>query len=290
MTGLSRHPESIGKHPLYTTKVLDVANCPFTELHESLKGYDVVFNEFSPHAEGHAALTYMPFVEATRKIVLAVKVAKVPYFIMVGGSGSLYLPSWGWDHVCAGESGHFWRAFRQMIADSEAHVQYMEERLGPLGVGLRQLRNAREKVRRGEATPEDIQFMKSYYDNTFKGDYSQTFVKAARVTWMFFEGNQSFPWSYASPPPGYRPSPKENPICISYDMIPLEEEPILDKYLGWDKDDPLDLEGRLLGISTADFARALVDDAETRKNIHKHWTAYTPLKDDTPWPSYARLE
>ena len=126
VTGLARHPQTIGSHPLYTPKVLDVANCSFTELHETMAGYDVVFNEFSPHSEGHKALVYMPFVEVTRKIVLAAKVAKVGYFIMVGGAGSLYLP--GWDHVCAGEPGYFWRAFRQMIADSESHVQYMEER------------------------------------------------------------------------------------------------------------------------------------------------------------------
>src|SRR5579859_6544239 len=91
-------------------------------------------SEYSPHSEGHAALAYMPFIEITRKIVLAVKVAQVPYFIMVGGTGSLYVP--GEDHVVAGEHGHFWRAFRQAMADSESAVQYMEERLGPLGIGL----------------------------------------------------------------------------------------------------------------------------------------------------------
>jgi putative NADH-flavin reductase len=229
----------------------------------------------------------VPFVEITRKIVLAGRVAKVPYFIMVGGTGSLYVP--GQDHLCAGEYGYFWRAFRQSMADSESHVQYMEDRLGPLGVGLRKLRNARIKVREGTATEEDIKFMKEYYENTFRGDYSQTFVKAARVTWMFFEGNTTWNWSYASPPPRYRPCKRGEPISISYDFLPLAAKPRPEFYLGWDKNDPQDMEGRFEGISTADFARALADDAETQAQKWKHWTAFTPLSDDTPLPSYAKF-
>ena len=229
----------------------------------------------------------MPFVEITRKIVLAGRVAKVPYFIMVGGTGSLYVP--GQDHLCAGEYGYFWRAFRQSIADSESHVQYMEDRLGPLGVGLRRLRNARIKVRDGTATEEDTKFMKEYYENTFRGDYSQTFVKAARVTWMFFEGNTTWNWSYASPPPRYRPCKRGEPISISYDFLPLAAKSRPEFYLGWDKTDPQDMEGRLEGISTADFARALADDAETQGQKWKHWTAFTPLAHDTPLPSYAKF-
>jgi hypothetical protein len=226
-------------------------------------------------------------VEITRKIVLASRAAKVPYFIMVGGTGSLYVP--GQDHLCAGEYGHFWRAFRQSIADSESHVQYMEERLGPLGIGLRTLRNARQKVREGTATDDDIKYMKEYYEQTFRGDYSQTFVKAARVTWMFFDGNTSSNWSYASPPPRYRPCARGEEYTISYDYLPLSEKHRPEFYLGWDKGDPEDIEGRLEGISTADFARALADDAETQAQKGKHWTAFTPLNDDTPYPSYLKF-
>jgi putative NADH-flavin reductase len=229
----------------------------------------------------------VPFVEITRKIVLASRAAKVPYFIMVGGTGSLYVP--GQDHLCAGEYGHFWRAFRQSIADSEAHVQYMEERLGPLGIGLRTLRNARQKVRNGTATQEDLKYMKDYYEQTFRGDYSQTFVKAARVTWMFFDGNTSSNWSYASPPARYRPCTRGEEYKIGYDFLPLSQKPRPEFYLGWDKEDSEDIEGRLEGISTADFARALADDAETQAQKGKHWTAYTPFKDDTPHPSYAKF-
>jgi len=229
----------------------------------------------------------VPFIEVTRKIVLAVRVAKVPYFIMVGGTGSLYIP--GQDHLCAGEHGHFWRAFRQSMADSESHVQYMEERLGPLGVGLRKLRNMRLKVRDGTATKTDLQWMREYHEQTFR-DYSQTFVKAARVTWMFFEGNREHGWSYASPPARYRPCARGEEYVVGYDFLPLTREPRPEEYLGWDKGDELDLEGRLEGISTADFARALADEAECQERKWRHWTAFTALKDDTPYPSYAKFD
>ena len=77
--------------------------------------------------------------------------------------------------------------------------------------------------------------------------------------------------------------------ALSYDYLPLREMPRPEFYLGWDKDDSEDIEGRLEGISTADFARALADDAETQAQKGKHWTAFTPLKDDTPYPSYLKF-
>ena len=58
---------------------------------------------FGPHT-GHV-VTYVPFVEGMRKIVLAVKAAVVPYFIMIGGTGSTVLKSEG---VNCCDSRNFW--------------------------------------------------------------------------------------------------------------------------------------------------------------------------------------
>jgi hypothetical protein len=58
---------------------------------------------FGPHT-GHV-VTYVPFVEGMRKIVLAVKAAVVPYFIMIGGTGSTVLKSEG---VNCCDSQNFW--------------------------------------------------------------------------------------------------------------------------------------------------------------------------------------
>ncbi|KAK5360766.1 hypothetical protein LTS03_005627 [Exophiala xenobiotica] len=301
---MARRPAKLGTHCLYAPKAFDVVNSTFLELIEEFQGaYDVIVNMFSPHSEGQAALTYMPYIEITRKIFRAAKIARPQYFINVGGAGSLELPEIE-PHLCAADSGYFWRAyvfkmtglrrrdlqFRQAFADSEAQIQYMEERLGPLGSGLRRLRNARLKARDGTASDEDVAFIKEYLQKAYDGDYSQTFVKAGRVTWLFFDGDTSWNWSFVSPPALYRPCRGGEEYHILEDLTPLKDTPDPRFYSGWYKDDPKDIEGRLRGISTVDFVRAVADDAESKFGLQKHWTAWTELEDDTPLPSYVTFE
>src|SRR5437763_14083264 len=45
----------------------------------------------------------------------------------------------------------------------------------------------------------------------------------------------------------------------------------------------------LLGISIADFAIAIVDEAETEAHVFQHWTVTGSLEDDTPTPSYVTI-
>lgn len=166
----------------------------------------------------------------------------------------------------------------------------MEERLGPLGEELRKLRTSRLKVFDGIATFEDEKFIREYLDNAFKADYSMAFVKAARLTYMFFEGSTSWNWSYVSPPPRYRPCGGGELYEISDKILPLDDKPRPEHYQGWYKDDPKDLEGRMKGISLIDFSKAIAEDAETKFGLHRHWTATTALEDDTPYPSYVNFE
>jgi len=235
----------------------------------------------------------MPFVETTRKIVLAVKRAKVPYFIMVGGCGSLYLPGQEDDTAC--DSRQWWLAYRRGIADSEAHVSYMEERLGHLGTSLRSYRNARLRKREGKATEEDERTIEEYEYNVLHGDYSSTFVKSCRTTYLFFDGNESFRWSFLSPSALFRPGSMHHHTFIS--CLFAGQNLIVERtgeYKEWDDHLPLtgkgDLEkDKLLGISIADFAVAIVDEVETEKHAFKHWTVTASLEDDTPTPSYVKI-
>ena len=99
---------------------------------------------------------------------------------------------------------------------------------------------------------------------------------------MFFDGNRSFKWSYASPPPMYRPGGRTGKYDVVQDLLPLRD-------IG-DDQGSANLEGKLLGITVADMAVAIADDAETQANAYNHWTAVGSLEDDTPAPSYLTLK
>src|SRR5450756_2134365 len=102
----------------------------------------------------------VPFLEVTRRIILAVKLAKVKYFIMVGGCGSLFMPNSGHESVL--ENKGWWLSYRRGIADSEAHTSYMEERLGPMGDRLRVYRNARSAEKAGKKSAATTKAIQEY--------------------------------------------------------------------------------------------------------------------------------
>lgn len=91
-------------------------------------------------------------------------------------------------------------------------MSYMEERLGHLGTSLRKFRNARMAKREGRATEEDEKTIAMYEHNVLHGDYSTTFVKSCRTTFMFFDGNESFRWSFLSPSALFRPGSNLPPL------------------------------------------------------------------------------
>ena len=49
------------------------------------------------------------------------------------------------------------------------------------------------------------------------------------------------------------------------------------------------MKDKLLGISIADFAITIVDEAETEKHVFQHWTVTGSLEDDNPTPSYLTI-
>ena len=56
--GISRNPEKIGAHELYTLRKVDVSVQNIEELAEAFGGLDVLVNEYGPHSAGHEALQY----------------------------------------------------------------------------------------------------------------------------------------------------------------------------------------------------------------------------------------
>ncbi|EOD46637.1 putative cytochrome p450 protein [Neofusicoccum parvum UCRNP2] len=254
--GMSRSPEKIGAHEKYTPRKVDVDAQSIDELAAAFKDVDVLVNAYGPHTAGAGALKYMPFLEVTRKMVLATRLAKVPYFMQVGGTGSLYVPG-RQSFQCAAETTDFWLAFRRAIADSEAHTVYMEERLGPIGARLRGYRNARLAARAGKETEETKAVIKQVEDHIRSGDQSKEFVTGARTSFMFFDGNTAFRWTYVSPSAMYRSGKRTGKYETGTDYLPLKGDPM----------DGKELDGRLHGISAGDLAIAIADEAEAQQRL-----------------------
>lgn len=215
----------------------------------------------------------MPYLEVVRKLVLAVKLANIKYFVFVGGAGSLVVPG---TQESLSDHPNFFYAYRRQMAESDSHVRYMEERLGPIGDALRSYRNARLAENSSRATAADLELIQAYEDNIRKKDRASEYIKAGRASLLFFEGNTSFSWTFVSPSPLYRPGPRTGTYEITIDYVPLK---------GVQKGEDI-LDGRLTGISAADLAVAIADEIESPKLQHKHWTASADLSDDTVYPSY----
>jgi putative NADH-flavin reductase len=220
----------------------------------------------------------VPFLEVTRRIILATRLAKVDYFIMVGGSGSLYMPNSG--HQSVLESKDWWLSYRRGIADSEAHTRYMEERLGPMGDSLRAYRNARAAETDGKKSSETTKIIEDYELQIRRNDRALEFVTACRTSFMFFDGNTAFRWTFVSPSALYRPGKRTGTYETQFDYLPLKR----------DSQDPTNLDSRLHGISAADLGVAIADEAESQVKVGRHWTAFADLSDDNPTPSYVTLD
>ncbi|KAF2682346.1 NAD(P)-binding protein [Lentithecium fluviatile CBS 122367] len=276
--GISRYPEKLGKHERYIPRPVDIDDVSFLELSKHFEGIDVLVSEYGPHTAGAGALLYMPFVETVRKIVLAVKHSPVKYFLFVGGAGSLHVP--GTPEPCV-DHPDFFVAYRRAIATSEAHIIYMEERLGIMGTALRTYRNARIAEREGRATDQDKNAIAEYEASIKKKDQATDFIKAGRTAFMFFDGNTSFKWSFVSPSALYRPGKRTGQYKISVDDMVLEGE---------QKEGENIFEGRLTGISVGDMAIAIADEIEGENLVGKHWSAWGDISEDVPGPAYLRLD
>jgi putative NADH-flavin reductase len=219
----------------------------------------------------------VPFLETVRKLILAVKRSTVRYFLFVGGAGSLHIPG---TPECCVDHADFFMAYRRAIATSEAHIAYMEERLGIMGTALREYRKARLAEAQGRGTPESEKTIADYEDSIRTKDRATDFIKAGRTAYMFFDGNTSFRWSFVSPSALYRPGKRTGKYEISVDEMVLVGEPNGDNIF----------EGRLTGISVADMAIAIADEVESQKLVWKHWSAWGDISEDRPAPAYLTLD
>jgi putative NADH-flavin reductase len=216
----------------------------------------------------------VPFLETVRKLILAYKTSPASYFLFVGGAGSLHVPGTA---LCCVDHPDFFLAYRRAISTSLAHIAYMEERLGIMGTSLRRYREARLA---GKPSKEDKETIEEYEKQIRAKDNASDFIKAGRTAFMFFDGNESFHWSFISPSALYRPGKRTGRYEVNVDDMVLEGE---------QKGDDI-FEGRLTGISVADMAIAIADEVEAKQLVWKHWGATGDISEDLPAPAYVTLD
>ncbi|EMC92925.1 hypothetical protein BAUCODRAFT_114956 [Baudoinia panamericana UAMH 10762] len=283
--GISRKPETFGSHEHYKPLQLDISGATIPQLIETFKDVDVVVNAFNPP---YSPTVYKLFVETTRRLVIAAKAAQLTYFISIGGTGSLFLGP-EYPYQTAADSREFWLAYRQATADSEAATYHMEERIGfgsPVAKMMREYRDARSAVKAGRASEDQKRVIKEVEKGVLEGpDPVPDLPLAARAGFMFLEADTSWRWSFVSPPGKYMPGPRTGKYQVVIDQVPFA--PVEGKAGG---EGGNAFEGRLLGISAADLAVAMVDEIEKPEKVHKHWSAVAELPaEQERVPSYARL-
>ncbi|KAF9871188.1 nad-dependent epimerase dehydratase [Colletotrichum karsti] len=281
--GVCRDPSRLGKHERYEPRSIDLSNSDVLEIAKRLHGLDVVVNAYGPHSQLGSAFAYRSFVEMTRKILLASREAKVPYFVMVGGAGSLEVP----DRPCmtAADDARFFSAYGRAMLASEAFITHCQNWSGDFATRLRAAREAWVAERSGNGTDETKKVLDDL-DKTMADMNSQgvDFITGARATYMFFDGNTSFKWTYISPPPLYRPGTRTGSYRVELDRMPLQ----LARAAEGGNNLSI-FEGRLQSISVPDMAVAIADEIEQQTKVWKHWCPFTEGLDDEPGPTYVTI-
>ncbi|KAK9483357.1 hypothetical protein V1527DRAFT_498489 [Lipomyces starkeyi] len=259
-------------HRGHTAIKIDILSGQTAELGSIFSQADVVVNAFGPHFG--TDISYKFYMEAVRQVLLAFKLAtrrrpfERPYLIVIGGTGSLIMPGTGGVNVV--DYDPFWLDYVRSISRSAVHVAYCKEINPTFG---EMLENYREILMKGERANEDqFEQMKRYEEVMTNMDHD--FVRACCTSYLFYDGNESFDWTFISPPAMYCPGKRTGEYDVHMqDSLPLPAE-----------------EGDVLpGISASDMAIVIADEAERKGMKWKHWTATADQSDDRLVPTYPTI-
>ncbi len=176
-------------------------------LPEVLRGHDAVISAYNPgHDIDRNPQLYRDIVEGAVAMQRAVRLAAVPYFVYIGGAGSLL------------------RRPGLRVADDPGFP-------GDYSVGV----------------PEALQHFARQKQRSIDVPL------AGRVTFLLFEHERSFRWSYLSPPLFMQPGVRSGRYVEGTDQFP------------WRGAAPA-------GISIEDFAVAVLDECEQQRHVYGHYT------------------
>ncbi|KAK9329153.1 hypothetical protein V1520DRAFT_344193 [Lipomyces starkeyi] len=290
VVGIARTPTAIGKRDNYKPIKIDILSGQTAELGSIFSQADVVvkyvlISVWTGRVQAHTSssafgphfgtdISYKFYMEAVRQVLLAFKLAtrrrpfERPYLIVIGGTGSLIMPGTGGVNVV--DYDPFWLDYVRSISRSAVHVAYCKEINRTFG---EMMENYREILMKGERANEDqFEQMKRYEEAMTNMDHD--FVRACCTSYLFYDGNESFDWTFISPPAMYCPGKRTGEYDVHMqDSLPLPAE-----------------EGDVLpGISASDMAIVIADEAERKGMKWKHWTATADQSDDRLVPTYPTI-
>jgi putative NADH-flavin reductase len=244
VTGIARNPGKLRARQALTQRSANLMELDsFTE---AIGGHDVVICAVSP-GHGIGPQVYKGVVEAGWRIKRAFKHADGGYLINIGGASSL----WNARGTQMFEDP-LWPRWYFNTASPE-HLRYLHSVTG--AAPFEALALSRERIL---ATPgadphadwpeaELRSFIAKIAGNHDIGE-------GGRAQLELFEHDTSLRWSFVSPPWFLRPGPRTGAYRTTIRELPLEG------------DVPA-------GISVADLAVAIADEAGRRQFVHNHWSA-----------------
>lgn len=236
VTGLARHADRVPGHEAVDHRVVDVFDGP--RLRAELVGHDVVVSAYSG-GHGLEIDVYYRQAEGTRRMIKAVREAKIPYFVYIGGAASLYTKP----GVQFLEDDRWPRWFYG--TQPPVHQRW----LGDL-IPAQIFHDSADRKESGQVPPGESD---PILEEQVKDWKHVALLEGCRVALDLFEGRTDFAWSFLSPPWMFRPGPGTGSYELAVD------------YMIWDQGIPS-------GIDLPDLALAVCDEVENQALVHKHWT------------------
>jgi uncharacterized protein len=222
ITAIVRNPGKVPPLPGTRSRKADILDKH--QAAESFAGHDVVVSCFNAgHHPAPGQNVYMDIIDGAVSLIQATKASGVNRLLFVGGASALFV-----------------RPGTQLLDIMPAF--------------------ARGEVK-GTEFPEDIYAAMppefALWKNVLPDEAGSDHIRPLVHVLMFLEHDQTFDWSFFSPPAGLHPGPRTGRYTLGANQVPMNGE-------------------TFAGLSIEDAAIALVDEVENNAQCRRHWTAYTP--------------
>jgi putative NADH-flavin reductase len=244
VTGIARNSGKLPAREALTRRSANLME--LDSFAEAIRGHDAVVCAFSP-GHGIGPQVYKGVVEAGWRIKRAFKRAQGRYLINVGGASSL----WNARGTQMFEDP-LWPRWYFNTASPE-HLRHLHGVTG--AAPFEALALSRERIIAAPGADPYADWPEEELRNfVAKIAGNHDIGEGGRAQLELFEHDRSFDWSFVSPPWFLRPGRRTGAYRTTIRELPLDGEVPA-------------------GISVADLAVAIADEAERRNFVHAHWSA-----------------